>query len=133
MSTQQTTLPKANILVVDDVVTNLHLLRTLLSGNGYSVRASRNGASALKTARFLAPDLILLDVEMPGMNGYDVCKELKADTRTLHIPVIFISARDDDPAEKARAFAAGGIDYIVKPFQLDDVLTRVAANINNGQ
>jgi len=131
MNEQHATTPQANILIVDDALTNLQLLRTLLSGCGYTVRAARNGAFALNSARLCAPDLILLDVEMPGMSGYEVCKELKADERTRHIPVIFISARDDDPREKARAFAAGGIDYIIKPFHIDDVVARVAATITN--
>ncbi len=129
MNTQQTHLAKADILVVDDAPTNLRLLVVLLDGCGYKVRAARDGVLALRAAQARVPDLILLDIEMPGMDGYEVCRQLKTDTRTCNIPVIFVSALDDDPREKARAFAAGGIDYIIKPFQIDDVLARVEANL----
>ncbi len=129
MSKQQTHLPKVDILVVDDTLTNLRLLQIILSNSGYNVRPSRDSALALDSARLRVPDLILLDIDMPGMNGYELCKQLKADSRTCSVPVIFISALDDDPGERAKASAVGGIDYIIKPFRIEDVLARVEANL----
>lgn len=113
-----------NILIVDDTPANLELLGGMLKQKGYKVRSALNGVLALQAARNLPPDLILLDVNMPGMDGYEVCRQLKSD-RSLHtIPVIFISAHDETP-DKLRAFSSGGVDYITKPFQLDEVLARV--------
>jgi two-component sensor histidine kinase len=113
-----------DILIVDDTPANLELLGGMLKQKGYKVRAALNGNLALQAARNLPPDLILLDVNMPGMDGYEVCRYLKSDS-TLHtIPVIFISAYNETP-DKLRAFSSGGVDYITKPFQLDEVLARV--------
>ena len=113
-----------NLLVVDDTPDNLRLLSTMLSDKGYKVRGVINGEMALKAARSTPPDLILLDITMPQMNGYEVCQHLKADGRTSGIPVIFLSALDR-VLDKVKAFGVGGVDYITKPFHLEEVLARV--------
>ena len=114
----------ANILIVDDTLHNLQLLSNLLTEQGYKVRGILKGQKALSTARLAKPDLILLDIKMPDMDGYEVCKQLKADEQTSHIPVIFISALDE-VLDKVKAFALGGVDYITKPFQVQEVLARI--------
>jgi PleD family two-component response regulator len=114
----------ADILIVDDTPANLNVLSAILGKRGYRVRPAINGALALKAAQKAAPDLILLDVQMPGMNGYEVCRQLKSEEQTRHIPVVFISALDD-VLDKVEAFQAGGVDYITKPFQIEEVLARV--------
>lgn len=113
-----------DILVVDDTPQNLRLLTSLLSQKGYKVRSVLSGEIALKTAAVAPPDLVLLDINMPRMNGYEVCQQLKADPRTRQIPVIFISALHD-VVDKVKAFGVGGADYIPKPFQFAEVLARV--------
>lgn len=122
----------ADILIVDDTPANLTVLSTILSNNGYRVRAAPNGAGALKTAMRSVPDLILLDIQMPDQDGYMVCQALKAAPETVHVPVIFISARDD-ALDKVRAFEVGGIDYITKPFQIGEVLARVGNQLRIGR
>ena len=124
MKNQQLESHVANLLVVDDTPDNLRLLSTMLSDKGYKVRAVINGEMALKAARSTPPDLILLDITMPQMNGYEVCQHLKADGKTSGIPVIFLSALDQ-VLDKVTAFAVGGVDYITKPFHLEEVLARV--------
>jgi signal transduction histidine kinase len=124
MNSQQLKSHVANLLVVDDTPDNLRLLSTMLSDKGYKVRAVINGEMALKAARSTPPDLILLDITMPQMNGYEVCQHLKADGKTSAIPVIFLSALDQ-VLDKVTAFAVGGVDYITKPFHLEEVLARV--------
>lgn len=119
---------KANILIVDDTPDNLRLLTQLLKQNGYKVRAVPSGEQALVAADVAPPDLILLDIMMPGMDGYAVCKQLKAQARTKEIPVIFISALGQ-PLNKVKAFAVGGVDYVTKPFQYDEVLARVRTHV----
>jgi len=114
----------ADILIVDDTPANLNVLSAILGKRGYRVRPAINGALALKAAQKAAPDLILLDVQMPGMDGYEVCRQLKSDPQTRDIPVVFISALDD-VLDKVEAFQAGGVDYITKPFQIEEVLARV--------
>jgi diguanylate cyclase (GGDEF)-like protein len=113
------------ILVVDDILENLQFLSASLSEHGYKVRCARNGAMALLTSKKEPPHIILLDIKMPGMDGYEVCQNLKADELTRDIPVIFLSALDD-VFDKVKAFAMGGVDYIVKPFQIEEVITRVS-------
>lgn len=113
-----------NILVVDDTPDNLRLLFHALSGEGYMVRCAKNGPMALTGAQAMPPDLVLLDVRMPQMDGYEVCRCLKQDPRMRDIPVIFLSAIDDGE-HKARAFAVGGVDYIAKPFNITEVLARI--------
>ena len=123
---------KYNIQIVDDVTENLNMLLSILTKQGYDVRVAINGELALKSVRKNPPDLILLDIVMPGMSGYEVCEHLKADKRTCDIPVIFISAL---PAtmDKVKAFSIGGADYIIKPFQEDEVLARVATHLALGK
>ena len=113
-----------NILVVDDTPQNLHLLVDILTKYEYKVRPVPNGKLALSAAEINPPDLILLDIMMPDLDGYQVCKELKSNPKTKHIPIIFISAIDE-PVDKVKAFAMGGVDYITKPFQMHEVLIRV--------
>jgi two-component system sensor histidine kinase/response regulator len=124
MSTRQSKSAKGNILIVDDTPENLRLLSNVLTERGYKVRSVINGAMALMGAKAAPPDLILLDINMPDMNGYEVCEALKADEQTREIPVIFISALDE-VLDKVKGFAVGGRDYITKPFQLEEVLARI--------
>lgn len=112
------------LFIVDDTPDNLRLLASLLACHGYVVRKSLNASFALKSIQQCLPDLILLDVNMPAMNGYEMCKRLKADTKTKDIPVIFISALDN-VLDKVQAFDIGGADYITKPFQTQEVLARI--------
>ena len=113
-----------DILIVDDMPDNLRLLSNMLASHGYQVRKAINGQLALQGAKISPPDLILLDINMPKMNGYEVCEKLKLSENTKDIPVIFISALDD-VVEKVKAFQVGGVDYITKPFQVEEVLARV--------
>ncbi|WP_437599277.1 response regulator [Sorangium sp. So ce590] len=118
----------ANILIVDDMPANLSLLTSMLTAQGYEVRAAISGAMALMSAAAAPPDLILLDVSMPHMDGYEVCRRLKGDARTADIPVIFLSAMTGI-GDKVMAFDAGGVDYVTKPFELREVLARVATQL----
>jgi PAS domain S-box-containing protein len=118
----------SSILVVDDTRENLRLLSDLLTGQGYDVRPVSNGRGAISSARFRVPDLALLDILMPGVDGYAVCQALKADERTRDVPIIFISALGDT-LDKVKAFNLGGVDYITKPFQAAEVLARVRAHL----
>lgn len=120
---------KGNILVVDDTLANVRLLANMLSEQGYKVRPVINGKMALTATRAAPPDLILLDINMPDMNGYEVCKALKEDEETRDIPIIFISALDETQ-DKVRAFTMGGVDYITKPFQFEEVLARVETHMS---
>ena len=115
---------KADILVVDDTPDNLRLLSSLLREQGYKVRKVTSGKFALKAVLFAPPDLILLDILMPDLDGYEVCQRLKASEQTRDIPVIFLSALSE-AIDKVKAFAVGGADYIAKPFQVAEVLARV--------
>jgi two-component system sensor histidine kinase/response regulator len=117
-----------DILVVDDTPANLRLLSGLLAAQGYKVRLAPNGKLALMAAQAVPPDLILLDIKMPGLSGYEVCEQLKAEPRTEGIPVIFISALDET-LDKVKAFQIGGVDYITKPFQAEEVLARVKTHL----
>ncbi|MEG4069256.1 PAS domain-containing protein [Microcoleus sp. Pol11C2] len=120
----QNTVLQENILMVDDHPASLRLLSQLLSKRGYKVRPTRDGKLALNFARSSPPDLILLDIMMPGMDGYQVCEQLKACPQTKHIPVIFISSLNE-VFDKVKAFSLGGADYISKPFQIEEVVARV--------
>ncbi len=120
---------KANILVVDDTPDNLRLLSAMLTGQGYEVRKALNGKMALTACQMLIPDIVLLDVNMPGMDGYEVCKQIKTNEQTCGVPVIFISALDD-VLDKVKAFDVGGVDYITKPFHGAEVLRRIENQIN---
>ena len=123
-SNQSPTIP-ASILIVDDTPDNVRLLSTILTAQGYQVRKALNGQRAIATAQEFPPNLILLDVMMPEMNGYEVCAQLKASPKTSSIPIIFLSALDD-VLDKVKAFDVGAVDYITKPFQNKEVLARVA-------
>lgn len=117
-----------DILLIDDTPDNLRFLSDLLSKAGYTVRKAINGEMGLEAAQLEPPDLILLDVKMPGLNGYSVCDRLKISERTASIPVIFLSAMDEE-LDKVMAFEAGGVDYITKPFQLVEVLARIEMHL----
>lgn len=117
-----------DILVVDDVPPNLDFLSTVLTQQGYKVRSAISGSVALKIAKAAQPDLILLDIKMPDMDGYEVCRLLKANPLTQEIPVIFLSALDQTD-DKVKAFGLGGVDYIPKPFQAEELLARVGNHI----
>ncbi|HNT74846.1 MAG TPA: hybrid sensor histidine kinase/response regulator [Anaerolineae bacterium] len=116
------------ILIVDDQPRNLRLLEKMLWGHTYEVQTVLTGAKALQVAQRWQPDLILLDVMMPEMDGYTLCQRLKADARTARIPVIFLSALTEAP-DKLKGFNAGGVDYITKPFKLQEVLARVETHL----
>ncbi|HEX7597864.1 MAG TPA: response regulator, partial [Polyangia bacterium] len=116
------------ILIVDDTPENLRVLLELLKQQGYKARAVPNGRLALQAASNEPPDLILLDIMMPEMDGYDVCRLLKQDEKLREIPVIFLSALGDT-MDKVRAFDAGGVDYVTKPFQFEEVRVRVETHL----
>ncbi|MGD9948050.1 MAG: response regulator [Desulfobulbus sp.] len=118
----------SEILVVDDIPANLKLLTELLAGQGYRVRPATSGQLALRSVALRRPDLILLDVKMPDMDGYEVCRALKSKEQSSDIPVIFISALDET-RDKVRGFEAGCVDYLTKPFEATEVLARVATHL----
>jgi signal transduction histidine kinase len=124
-----TTPASGDVLVVDDNPANLQLLETILQERGYSVRGALSGHVALRAARSRPPDIVLLDIRMPEMTGFEVCRELQADDRLRPVPVIFISAATD-PDDKVRAFREGGRDYVTKPFQAEEVLARVETHLS---
>ena len=109
--------------MVDDVPQNLALLTAALEPEGYEILAASNGAAALKVASRAAPELILLDILMPDLDGLEICRRLKQDPMTRDVPVIFLTARSE-LAGVVEGFRAGGVDYVVKPFQTDEVLSR---------
>ncbi len=119
---------KENILVVDDIPENLQVLTNVLSKQGYNVRPVLSGKLALKGALAIIPDLILLDIHMPEMDGYEVCRLLKAKKSTQKVPIIFISALNET-FDKVKAFETGGVDYITKPFQIEEVLARINTHL----
>src|SRR5512137_1839850 len=116
------------LLVVDDTAANRQLLTNLLTEQGYIVHPASDGELALEFVRSTIPDLILLDIRMPGMDGYEVCRRLKADERTRDIPIIFISILEDE-RDKVQGFRAGAVDYITKPFQPEEVLARIQTHL----
>ena len=121
--------PGADILVVDDTPANLRLLSQTLTEAGYQVRAATSGTRGLESALAVPPNLVMLDIRMPGMDGFEVCRKLKDCDLTRDVPVIFISAVDE-LEEKVHAFRAGGVDYITKPFQSEEVLARVETHLS---
>lgn len=121
-------IPQAEILVVEDTPASLDLLAELLTQAGHLVRPAQDGRMALRSAQAQPPELILLDVRMPGMDGHEVCRRLKADPRTQDIPVIFLSALRDT-SDKLLGFALGAVDYIAKPYQPEEVLARVRTHV----
>ncbi len=121
-------LSRAQIMVVDDEKINLQLWSALLSKEGYTVKTVEDGTEVLSLAQTDPPDLILLDIMMPFITGYEICEYLKSDVRTREIPVIFLSALSDT-VDKVRAFSAGAVDYISKPFQIEEVLARLKTHL----
>ncbi|RMF26384.1 MAG: diguanylate cyclase [Cyanobacteria bacterium J083] len=119
---------QANILIVDDIQDNLRFLSNIFKQQGYQVRSVTNGELALKTIEAKLPDIILLDIMMPIMDGYQVCQILKSSDTTRDIPIIFLSALDET-FDKLRAFELGGVDYITKPFYIEEVIARVEAHL----
>ena len=118
----------ASILVVDDTPANLQVLVGMLKERGHRVRPVLEGRLALRAAKAEVPDLVLLDINMPDMNGFEVCEQLKADPKLADTPVIFISG-NNETADKVRAFSVGGVDYVTKPFQMAEVEARVATHL----
>ncbi|WP_088889911.1 GGDEF domain-containing response regulator [Leptolyngbya ohadii] len=114
----------ATLLIVDDHLDNVRSLALLLSDSGYLVRKATSGEMALETIQIAKPDLVLLDVRMPEMDGYEVCERIKANPNTCDVPIIFLSASNDTD-DKIQAFEVGGADYVTKPFQAEEVLARV--------
>lgn len=119
---------KPDILIVDDTPENLQVLTGLLQSRGYKVRPVRSGKLALQAARSRAPDLVLLDIKMPEMDGFEVCRQIKADSQLAELPVIFLSALSDT-SDKVEAFRVGGVDYVTKPFQIEEVEARVETHL----
>jgi CheY-like chemotaxis protein len=128
MEVQASTGPAPNILIVDDTPANLQLLASMLKERGYKPRTVSSGERALEAARLMRPDLVLLDINMPVMDGFEVCERLKADPDLKDIPILFISALTDTTV-KVRAFQVGGDDYITKPFQFEEVEARVRTQL----
>ncbi|MCA6574373.1 MAG: ATP-binding protein [Pseudanabaena sp.] len=122
------TINTSSILIVDDTIYNIQLLSLMLIRHGYVVEQATNGQAALEKAAKILPDIILLDIRMPDIDGYEVCKILKANPTTQGIPIIFISSIEE-PSEKVEAFSVGGVDYISKPFQLIEVLARIETHL----
>lgn len=118
----------ATILIVDDASSNREILQEILEGEGYKTLSVVNGHFALIFAENHHPDLILLDIMMPGMDGYEVCRELKKNPRTKDIPVIFISALDNT-RDIVKALNSGGVDYITKPYLEEEIISRVATHL----
>jgi diguanylate cyclase (GGDEF)-like protein/PAS domain S-box-containing protein len=119
---------RGNILIVDDLPDNLNLLRRNLSAHGYNVRCATTGAMAIRAAQSPWTELILLDIKLPDLDGYEVCKQLKSDEQTTGIPIIFLSALNET-FNKVEGLALGGVDYIAKPFQVEEVLARVETHL----
>src|SRR6202167_6247090 len=120
--------PQSNIIVVDDQPANLKLMEDMLRQEGYGVRSFPRGRLALAAAAHQPPDLILLDINMPEMDGFEVCQRLKADDKLAPIPVLFLSALSE-PRDKVNAFQAGDVDYITKLFQVEEVRARVETHL----
>ena len=117
-----------DVLIVDDVPENLTVLKQMLEEQNYRVRPAINGEIALRAVSSSPPEIILLDIRMPGMDGYEFCRRLKSVEKTRSIPIIFISALDE-LHEKVKAFSLGGVDYITKPFQEEEVIARVRTHL----
>ncbi len=116
------------ILIIDDNKNNLGVLIGYLEELGFGIVSAINGELGLKRARLLKPNLILLDVRMPGWDGFETCRRLKADEETREIPIIFMTALND-PEDKVKAFAAGAVDYISKPLHQEEVAARVITHL----
>ncbi len=129
MSPHQQNAPEAHILIVDDTLVNQRQLSQGLAKRGYETRSVPDGPQALAAVQSTLPDLILLDIQMPDMDGYEVCRQLKADERCRDIPIIFISSMDQT-RDIVNAFIAGGVDYITKPFKFEEVVARVETHLS---
>ncbi|MCP4148682.1 MAG: response regulator [bacterium] len=116
------------ILIVDDVPSNLNMLVAVLKDRGYSIRCANNGLEALNSVNEFIPDLILLDIMMPGINGLDVCRKLKAEKRTRNIPVMFVTAKAET-SDMSEVLAAGAVDYVTKPFAKAELVARVSTHM----
>jgi two-component system sensor histidine kinase/response regulator len=116
------------VLIVDDTVANLQLLGSFLQKNGYQINVAQNGLRALEAVKAMPPDLILLDIMMPEMDGYETCRQLKADLETKDIPVIFLTAKTE-PQDIIKGFKLGAVDYLVKPFNAEELLARVKTHL----
>lgn len=119
----------SSILIVDDVIENLRLLRDTLHSVGYKVRSCTTGAMALRAIQAQIPDLILLDIKLPDFNGYEICRQIKAEPKTAQIPIIFLSGLTNI-VDKMQGFSLGGADYITKPFQIEEILARVSTHLS---
>ncbi len=128
MSTQPPSVSAGLILIVDDVPVNLSVLSETLSAAGYDIASANSGARALKRLERITPDLILLDIKMSGMTGFDVCQQLKSNPKTASIPIVFITALTDTES-KTRGFELGAVDYVTKPFQSQEVLARIKTHL----
>jgi DNA-binding response OmpR family regulator len=117
-----------NILIVDDSIDNLKVVGNFLLDRGYNIFVSNDGENALKTLGLNKIDLVLMDIMMPGMNGFEVCSKIKSNPETKHIPVIFLSARVET-ADIVKGFEVGGVDYVTKPFQKLELLARVDTHV----
>ncbi len=117
------------ILIVDDTLENLRFLKLLLEERGYLVRATSNGSFALESVATRLPDLILLDVKMPEMDGFEVCRRLKSNDHSSNVPVFFISALDET-IDKVKGFKAGAVDYITKPIEPEEVFARIETHLS---
>jgi DNA-binding response OmpR family regulator/DNA-binding CsgD family transcriptional regulator len=123
--------PRQTILIIDDSPDNLRIAVDLLTAYSFDIRTARDGQIGLRRALNGEPDLILLDVQMPGIDGYETCRQLKANPALAHIPVIFMTARSD-VQDKIRAFDVGGVDYVTKPFEPRELLARVRTQLKLG-
>src|SRR6476469_6036589 len=119
---------RGNILIVDDLPDNLRLLRDTLRAEGYKVRSAVTGKMAIRAAQAPSTELILLDIKLPDLDGYEVCRQLKSDEHTAGIPINILSALNET-FNKVQGRAAGGVDYISKPFQIEEVLARVETHL----
>jgi DNA-binding response OmpR family regulator len=120
----------STILIVDDSPLNIGTIASYLEKQGFTILAARDGMSGLEKAEYARPDLILLDVMMPGMDGFEVCRRLKAEPATQNIPVIFMTALAD-ARHKVRGFDSGAVDYVTKPIQHEEVLARVTTHLRS--
>jgi DNA-binding response OmpR family regulator len=119
---------KGTVLIVDDQPANLAVLARLLGDDGYKVRAVTSGERALEAARLSPPECVLLDVAMPGMDGFATCEAFQRDPLLAEVPIVFVTAFDD-PGHRVRAFRSGGRDFVTKPFQAEEVLARVGCHL----
>ena len=116
------------VIIVDDVARNIQLIGTMLRSEGYVISAATSGAEALESIKMNPPDLVLMDIMMPDMDGFETCQILKREPESKKIPVIFLSALQED-ADKVRAFDSGGVDYVTKPIQPGELIARVKTHL----